>query len=136
MSNWLPQVLAVILSVGVLNVAERGIRSLIARRRASRPEAIERQKVHDAVAQADESIAVVAKARDELAEDNQRLRDQSAVDRQRYDKDLGALRLRVSELETERRVMRDEIDSMENRLRQALGEIDAMKARYGIKPQN
>lgn len=132
MSSWLPQILAIALSVGVINLAERGIRSAIARRKATRPEAIQKQRVHDAVAAADESIAVVAKARDELAEDNKLLREQSSIDRQRYDKDLGYLRLRVSELEAERTVMRKEIDSMETMLRQALREIEEMKNRYGI----
>lgn len=133
MSSWLPQILAIALSVGVINLAERGIRSAINRRKATRPEAIEKQKIHDAVAAADESIAVVAKARDELAEDNRLLREQSSIERQRYDKDLGYLRLRVSELESERTVMRKEIDSMEEMLRQALREIEEMKNRYGIK---
>jgi hypothetical protein len=129
---WLPQLLAVVLSVGVINLVERGIRSAVARRKATRPEVVENRKVHDAVAQADQSIAVIAKARDDLAEDNRMLREQSGIDRQRYIKDLDFLRLRVAELEAERAVMRKEIDSMETMLRHALQEIEEMKRRYGI----
>jgi len=132
-STWLPPLLAAALGAGLLNLIDKFVRSIIARHRASKPQAIQAQRVHDAVAAADQSIAVVARARDELEEDNRRLREQGTADRQRYDKDLNFLRFRVSELETERKAMREEINSMENRLRQALGEIEGLKARYDIK---
>jgi chromosome segregation ATPase len=130
-STWLVPLLAAALTAGLLNLLDKQIREFIGRRRSSRPEAIETRKIHSAVAAADESIVVVSKARDELAEDNKRLRDQNSTDRQRYEKDLNYLRLRVAELEAERAAMRKELDSMELRLRQALGEIEGLKARYG-----
>lgn len=132
MSTWLTPLLAAALGAGLLNLTYQGVQGIIRRWRASRPAAVEAKKIHDAVAAADESIAVVARARDELEEDNRRLREQYAADRQRLDKDIQFLRLRVAELEAERKAMRDEINSMELRLRQALGEIEGLKARYQI----
>lgn len=132
MSGWLVPLLAAALGAGLLNLIDRSVRAIVARYRASRPEVAEQRKIHAAVQQADESIAVVARARDELEEDNRRLRDQSTTDRQRYEKDLNFLRLRVSELESREKALRDEVNNMEKRLRQALGEIEGLKARYDI----
>lgn len=130
MSQWLPPVLGILLGATVLNLIERAVRAIIAKYRASRPEAIERRKIHNAVAEADESLAVVARARDELEEDNARLRTQMIEERQRYDKDRDYWRLRDSEREQENAAMRAELTKMEGRLREALDEVLQLKARF------
>lgn len=132
MSTWLPQLLAILLSGAVIKLIADAIKALREKHKRTQPQAVERQRVHDAVAAADESIIVVAKARDELAEDNARLREQIVADRQRYDRDRDDWRFQQAAYEAEKKAMRAEVASVETQLRRALGEIEGLKARYGI----
>lgn len=132
MSTWLVPLLAAALGAGLLTLLERGVKSAIARRRASLPEVKAQRQIHDAVAAADQSIAVVARARDELAEDNRLLRAQNMADRQRYDRDRDDWRFDRAQWDAERTEMRNELKRMEATLRTSLAELEGLKAKYGI----
>jgi hypothetical protein len=123
--NWFPTLLAALLGAGLLDLMAKGVRWIIGRNHASKPEVVEQAKVHAAVVEADASLIVVAKARDELADDNQRLRDQNVTERARYDRDR-------EEWRKERAELKRDIERMETKLRQALGEVHDLKVRHGM----
>lgn len=116
-------ILAAAIGAGLLDTVVRGVQWFVKRRRMSQPEAREQAKVHAAVAEADASLAVVARSRDELEDDNRRLREQNETERNRYEEDRAQWR-------AERAEMRTEIDGIETRLRSALDEVQTLKERY------
>lgn len=73
---------------------------------------------------ADKSLLVVAKARDELGEDNARLRLSIVEERSRHAEDR-------AQWATEKRELRAEIDSLESKLRALLNEVSALRTRTG-----
>jgi hypothetical protein len=105
-----------ILSVLVAGGLLKWIKS---RRDGRTPEA--RQATH--VATVDQSLTVVARARDELEADNARLRAQGAEDRARYEADRARWELRET-------AMRNEIDALEAKIRALLTEVEKMKDRH------
>lgn len=128
-------ILAAALGAGLLDMIARGISWVVKRRSMSRPEVVEQQKVHAAVAEADASLAVVARSRDELEDDNRRLREQNELERARFDEDRAAWRAERVEMLAERAEMRADLDRMEGRLREALDEVQALKERYRKQEQ-
>lgn len=75
------------------------------------------------ISQADAVVNVVTKARDDLAADNRLLRATIADIRADYAADKDAW-------QKEKQAMRDEIDSLENKLRALLNEFEALKLRH------
>lgn len=114
-------VLVALIGAGLLNFARDGIKALVAGRRARTPEARESYTV----AAADESLLVVAKARDELEKDNARLRAERTEEDRRHavDRETWAL---------EKVQLRSEIDALEVKLRGLLDEFTALKSRHAV----
>lgn len=112
-------VLVALIGAGVLRYLEAVARWVIRRRAAATP-AGQRATVLE---EADQTVTVVAHARDELAEDNRRLR---AL--------IGEMRVQHSEdraqWSAERATMRAEIDSLETRARELLTELIELKRRH------
>lgn len=107
-------------------IAAGGIPYLIAavrwlqRRRAAATPAGQRLA---AIAEADQSVTVTAHARDELAEDNRRLRVIITEERTRHAEDR-------AQWASEKATMRKEIDSLETRAREMLAELIELKRRH------
>lgn len=122
---WWLTLLGILVTGGLFSYARDLIKFLAQRRRQSAPERKEQQKIHDAVAQADASLLVVAKSRDELLEDNQRLREE----RREQDSRHAAER---AEWAAERAALKRDIEAMENRLRTALDDLGVLKLRHSL----
>lgn len=105
------------------------IRWLIRRHRATAPEVVEQQKVHEAVRQADESLLVVVRSRDQLEADNKRLRDERTAEAVRHAEERAAWLAERSEL-------RQEIEDMEHRWRGALDDLARLRARHGFTDES
>lgn len=112
-------VIVALISAGLLTYFKDATHAWRTRRAAGTTEA--REAMH--VATADKSLLVVARARDELAEDNDRLRVIIAEDRRRHAED----RMRWDE---EKKTMREEIESLEAKLRAILREVEELKSRH------
>ncbi|WBQ03797.1 hypothetical protein [Kribbella sp. CA-293567] len=100
------------LSGGVLVYIRDAVKARRARRLAESPEARESANVR-----------VVAEARDELAEDNRRLRVIITEDRVRHAEDR-------AEWAREKAEMRGEISTLEAKVRAVLHEVEAFHRRY------
>lgn len=111
-------VITALIGAGVLTYVRDAVRAIRARRTAATPEA--REALH--VATADQSLLVVAKARDELVEDNTRLRVTIAEERTRHAEDR-------AQWAREKAHLRAEIDSLEAKLRGLLDEVTALRTR-------
>lgn len=121
---WLTIVLALIGTGGLLYL--RDAAKFIAQKfRQTAPERKAQREVHTAVAQYDASLLAVAKARDELLEDNQRLREERREQDARHAADR-------AEWAKERAELRREIEAMESRLRTALDDLGALKVRHSL----
>jgi phage shock protein A len=131
-SPWWVVLLAAALGAGVLQTLGAGIKLLFHWRRTSTPEKIEQQKIHDQVAQADQSIMVVSRSRDALELDNVRLRQEIAERVARHAEDIRRHEVERVEWREERAELRREIDAMEARLQKALDEVQALKQRHGM----
>lgn len=118
-------ILIAILTGGLLAYVRDLVKWIYERHQASKPDRIEAQKIHESVAQADQSVIVVARARDLLAADNARLRIEIAEDAKRHAADR-------AEWTAERAELRREIDELEERLRGALDEVRALKAKHNM----
>lgn len=129
-------ILAALLAGGLLNLVWRAFMWVVDRFRKSQPAVVESKRIHDAVREADQSLLVVAKARDELAEDNNRLREQVESERRRHEKQSDTERCRYekdrADWRAERTSLRQEIEKLEAALRSIQDEIQQMKARYGM----
>lgn len=130
------QVLGVLLSgsLGAFLVAQ--FKAWAARRKVRSEDTADRRHM----AEVDGSLLTVARARDELEDDNRRLREQITYERQlrledsaQRDREKAALRAEMAERdaqhERERASLRAEIDQLENRLRDLLDEVQALKQR-------
>lgn len=116
--NW-NEVLIALIAAGLLKYAVDLIRWVNARRLAKTPDG--RQAM--TIATVDQSLTVVARARDELQEDNARLRETLTSERARYDQE----RIRW---EAREKSMRAEIDALEQKLRDLLSEVENLKIRH------
>ncbi len=111
-------ILIALITAGLLKYAVDFVKWLHARRGAKTPEARKSQQI----ATVDQSLAVVAKARDELEADNARLRAQQAETDARHERDR-------AEWYTERTQLRGEIADLERRLREMLTEVENLRLR-------
>ena len=118
MSDWTVPV-ATLLGGGGAKYAYDFVKDRMAARDA-RPSTRQQQ-----AADVDASILTVAKARDELAEDNTRLRETLREERLSHAVDRTAWM-------TERDTLRGEVVQLEDRLRVLLGELTDVKSRLGI----
>lgn len=123
--NSITPLLVALLAAGILNFVRDGVKWYRDRRRANQPQQVEAARVHEGVRQADESVIVIARARDQLAADNAALR----AEREETAKRHAAER---AEWQAERTELRDEIDELEAKLRAALGEVQALKIKHGM----
>lgn len=112
-------VLVALIGAGVLRYLEAVVRWFIRRRTAATP-AGQRAAV---LVEADQTVTVVAHARDELAEDNRRLREQIVEERTRHSEDR-------AQWAAEKATMRGEIDALETRARELLTELIELKRRH------
>jgi hypothetical protein len=122
---WVPVLVALITTGGLVGYIRDALKYLARRRQQSDPERKQQEAIHTAVAQADASLLVVAKSRDELLEDNQRLREE----RREQDSRHAAER---AEWAKERAELKRDIEAMENRLRTALNDLGVLKARHSL----
>jgi hypothetical protein len=112
-------VLVALIGAGVLRYLEAAVRWLIRRRAATTPAG----QSSALLTIADQSVTVVAHSRDELAEDNRRLREQIVEERTRHAEDR-------AQWAGEKSAMRGEIDSLETRAREMLAELIELKRRH------
>lgn len=131
--NWWVTLLGAAIGAGLLQMIGKAAQWLIGWKRSSAPERREQQKIHDQVAQADQSIIVVARSRDALERDNERLREtmdkaeaRHAAENERHDRER-------AEWAAERAVLRTEIDEIEDRLHAALNEVQALRERHDVR---
>jgi hypothetical protein len=128
--EWLLAIVVALIGAGALRYAERAWDKLRARRAASSPAGVESARL----AVADQSLAVVAHARDELAEDNRRLRAIVNEERDHHASELDRQRRLHAEDRAEwladKAAMRAEIDALEAKLRAVLSEVEAFKRRH------
>ncbi|WP_432482605.1 hypothetical protein [Kineococcus esterisolvens] len=115
----LTPLLVALIGAGLLNFVRDGIKALRARR--ERDSTAGRQAAH--VSAVDQSLLVVVKARDELAEDNERLRAMLAQERQGRAEDNERAAARE-------RAYREEIEALETRVRAILSELEALRTRH------
>jgi hypothetical protein len=111
-------ILTTLITAGLLKYCVDFIKWLRARREAKTPEA---QKITQ-IATVDQSLAVVARARDELEADNTRLRQQLHESDARHEADRVRWELRD-------KMRREEIEILESKLRQLLTEVEKLKDR-------
>lgn len=112
-------ILTALITGGLLSFARDAWRAWKTRQHAHSPEGMESARV----ASANDSLLVVVKARDELEEDNRRLRETITEERARAAEDRAQAAL-------EKSAMRAEIDSLEAKLRAMLTEVEALKNRH------
>jgi hypothetical protein len=112
-------ILTSLIGAGLLAYVRDAVKAWRARSKANTSEA--REALH--VATADQSLIVVARARDELAEDLVLLRTTLSEERA----DRAAERAAWA---AERRSMREEIDALEAKLRGLLDEVSDLRRRH------
>jgi molecular chaperone GrpE (heat shock protein) len=116
--EWVPVIVALI-GAGALRYVEHIVRGLLQRRQAATPEGREAATV----AAVSTSLAVVASARDELAEDNRRLRVMLSEERTRRAEDNAQHAAKEAG-------MRAEIDALEAKVRAVLAEFEDFRRRH------
>lgn len=112
-------ILIALIGAGLLKYAVDFVKWLKSRRDEKAPEAIKAQHV----ATVDASLAVVARARDELEADNARLRAQMAESDARHEADRARWELRD-------KARREEIEVLERKLRALLAEVEKLKDQH------
>lgn len=140
MTDWVVPIIVALIAAGLGGWVRDLIKGYRAKKAASAPDAVKNAQVHQAVALADESMLVGARARKELVEDNARLREENQTMRENHAKEIAAERAQHAadrmEWRGERQELREEIDALESRLRFALGEVQALKQRHGMTEPN
>ena len=111
-------IVVALIAAGLLSYIRDAIKTWRNARKASEPSARDAATV----AQVDASLVVVAKARDELEEDNLRLRQTISEERSRHAEDR-------DRWDKEKRALRAEIDGLESRLRLLLSEVEQLRSR-------
>jgi SMC interacting uncharacterized protein involved in chromosome segregation len=112
--------LGVLLSAGLARWAGGQVKAWTVRRRQRLQDTVEKRHMSEI----DGSLLTVVRARDELEDDNRRLREQLVEER----------RMRVEDQlrhEQERGALRAEIDRLETKLRELLLEVQHLKERSG-----
>lgn len=122
---WWVTVILALVGAGLLGYAEKALKFLWARSRQSAPERREQRQVHAAVASYDASLLAVTKSRDQLLEDNERLREERREQDARHALDR-------AEWAKERAELRHEIEAMEARLRAALDDLGDLRVRHSL----
>ncbi len=112
-------ILIALIGAGLLKYAVDFFKWLKSRREEQAPE---RQRAHT-IATVDASLAVVARARDELEADNDRLRRQMAESDARHEDDRARWELRD-------KARREEIEVLERKLRALLHEVEKLKDQH------
>jgi len=112
-------ILVALIAAGLMKYVVDLCKFISAKRKGKLPEAV--QAVH--VATVDQSLAVVARARDELEADNLRLRQQMAEADARHEADRARWELRD-------KARREEIEVLERKLRALLAEVEKLKDRH------
>jgi len=112
-------IIVALIGAGLLKYAVDAYKGWKAGRLARTPEAVRATQI----ATVDQSLAVVARARDELEADNSRLRTQMAEAEARHDADRARWELRD-------KARRDEIEVLESKLRALLTEVEKLKDRH------
>ncbi len=116
--EWTP-ILVALIGAGLLKYAADLFKWLRTRKQANTPAALRQADI----ATVDLSLAVVARARDELEADNVRLRSQLAETDARHAAEMARRDLRE-------KAMREEITVLENKLRALLAEVEKLKDRH------
>jgi len=111
-------IVVALLGAGILTFLRDGLKALRLRRRAATPAGRDALYLETA----DKSLLVVAKARDELGEDNARLRLSIVEERSRHAEDR-------AQWARDKAVLRGEIDALEGKLRALLNEVSALRTR-------
>lgn len=112
-------IIVALISAGLLKYAVDGYKGWKKGRLAKTPAALQAAQI----ATVDQSLAVVARARDELAEDNARLRTLMAESDARHEADRARWELRDKS-------RREEIEVLEAKLRALLTEVEKLKDRH------
>lgn len=112
------QIIVALIAAGLLSYIRDAIKTWRDARKANTPSARDAATV----AEVDASLVVVAKARDELEEDNRRLRLTISEERARHAEDR-------DRWDREKRALREEIDGLEHRLRALLAEVEQLRHR-------
>lgn len=110
-----------LLGAGILGYARSGYQGLRARFSSSNAGS---QRMHT-ISEADQSLLVIARARDELGEDLDRCRRERAEDVSRFVDERTAWEL-------ERIQLKNEINRLEKRLRELLNELIEFRNRNGL----
>jgi len=118
-------IVTALLGAGVFNYLREAWKLLQARRENSTEQAIEKRRIHDAVAAANDSVVVAVTSNKMLQEDNARLRREIAEKDVRHDQERAAWEVRERELKAE-------LDAIEEKWRRALDELVAFKMRNGL----
>lgn len=113
------QILVALITAGLLKYAVDALRWLSKRRR----EGTSASRDAFAVVTADQSLAVVARARDELEADNARLRAEMAEKDDRHDRER-------DRWDAKEKTLRREIDTLERKVRDILDELEQIKLRH------
>ena len=116
-------ILIALISAGLLKYAVDFAKWLRHRRVANSPEG---QQV-SSIATVDASLAVVARARDELEADNERIRRQLTEQDARYATELARRDAREAALQ-------EEIIRLESKVREILSELEGLKRRHSSGP--
>jgi len=107
-----------LISAGLLQYARDAVKTWRAARDRRRPSARDAATI----AEVDASLVVVAKARDELEEDNRRIRLTLSEERHAHAEDR-------ARWEREKAGLRAEIDTLESKLRAMLVEVEQLRSR-------
>lgn len=112
-------ILVALITAGLLKYAVDFLKWLRQRHEDKQPEALRSTQI----ATVDQSLAVVARARDELEADNNRLRTQLAESDARHEAERSRWEIRDA-------ARRAEIEVLESKLRQLLTEVEKLKDRH------
>lgn len=140
MSASVVTILTALLGAGVLQFLITIGKGLVSWRRRNRPEHVEQQRIHEGIAAASESVAVVVTSRVELANDNKRLRTEMtelvarhAAEREEWRAELQEQDIRHATERAEwlgdRKRLRQDMEAIEARLRASLDELDLLRRR-------
>lgn len=122
MIEWTP-VLVALIAAGLFKAVVDGVRHLYNRYKKKHDEATPDGRHAVLATTLDQSLAVVARARDELEADNVRLRAQMIEADARHEADRARWELRD-------KARREEIEVLERKLRALLAEVEKLKDRH------
>lgn len=112
----------------IVNLLYKSARWAVAAIRRSKPERIEAAKIHLRVAQADESVLLATRTNALLDGANQRLNLHIAEIDRRHAEGLARMQKIIDDQDARLAAMRGELDRMEDRLREALVEVQEARS--------